>query len=104
MTKKKNIGRKFLLAGKGGFNLSNKLVGEKLVNKLLNPNDPILVISDEKDKRVAFHKMLLGIFSYLRNPYHHQIDPTTEWSWAWSIVGLIDSLLLKVDNCSISED
>ena len=28
--KEKNIGQKFLLAGKGGFNLSNKALGEEL--------------------------------------------------------------------------
>jgi len=77
--------------------------GEKLVNKLFNPDNPILVISSEKDKRVAFYKVLVGIFSYLRNPYHHHIDSTTEWSWAWSSVGFIDNLLDAIDNCTINQ-
>lgn len=77
--------------------------GEHLVNKLFNPDNPILVISSEKDKRVAFYKVLVGIFSYLRNPYHHHIDSTTEWSWAWSSVGFIDNLLDAIDNCTINQ-
>lgn len=44
--------------------------GENLVNKLLSPEKPILVISSEKHKRVAFHRIMLGIVSYLRNPSH----------------------------------
>ena len=31
--KGKNIGQKFLLAGKGGFNLTNSLQGEELISK-----------------------------------------------------------------------
>lgn len=77
--------------------------GENLVNKLLSPENPILVISSDKGKRVAFHKILIGVFSYLRNPYHHQIDPATEWSWAWSTVGFIDQLLSDVDSCSVEK-
>ncbi len=77
--------------------------GENLVNKLFNPDNPILVISSEKDQRVAFYKVLVGIFSYLRNPYHHHIDSTTEWSWAWSSVGFIDNLLDAIGKCTINQ-
>jgi hypothetical protein len=80
---------------------SNDQRGENLVNKLLNPDNPILVISSDKGRRVAFYRILIGAFSYLRNPYHHRIDPTTEWSWAWSTVGFIDRLLSEVDSCSV---
>jgi hypothetical protein len=76
--------------------------GENLVNHLFNPEHPVLVISDEKGKRIAFHRMLLGVFSYLRNRYHHNIDSSTEWSWAWSTVGFIDRLLAEVEGCSVS--
>lgn len=78
-------------------------IGENLVNKLCNPDNPILVISDEKAKRVSFHKILVGIFSYLRNPYHHQIDSATEWSWAWSSIGFIDNILDAIDHCNVTE-
>lgn len=78
-------------------------IGENLVNKVFNPDSPVLSISSEKDKRVAFRKMLVGIFAYLRNPYHHRIDPATEWSWAWSSVGFIDELLDVIDNSTITQ-
>lgn len=76
--------------------------GDNLVNQLFSPEHPVLVISDERGKRVAFHRILLGVFSYLRNRYHHNIDSSTEWSWAWSTVGFIDRLLTEVDGCTVS--
>ncbi len=75
--------------------------GENLVNKVFNPSSPVLSISGERDKRIAFHKMLVGTFAYLRNPYHHQIDTATEWSWAWSSVGFIDGMLDVIDNSTL---
>ncbi len=78
-------------------------IGENLVNKVFNPDSPVLSISSEKDERVAFRKMMVGIFAYLRNPYHHQIDPATEWSWAWSSVSFIDELLDVIDNSTITQ-
>ena len=77
--------------------------GENLVNKIFKPDSPVLSISDGKDKRIAFYKMLIGIFAYLRNPYHHEIDNTTEWSWAWSSVGFIDDMLDVIDNSSLEQ-
>jgi hypothetical protein len=77
--------------------------GENLINKLLNPDKPILLTSSDKHKRLAFHRILLGINSYLRNPTHHAIDQNTEWSWAWSIVGLIDQVLTDVGNCTVTD-
>lgn len=75
--------------------------GENLVNKIFAPDNPALSISSERLKRIAFHKMMLGIVSYLRNPYHHNLDPSTEWSWAWSTVGLIDRLLADIESCVV---
>jgi len=76
--------------------------GETLINKLFAPDKPVLSVSDEKPKRIAFHRILLGTFSYLRNPYHHSLDPNTEWSWAWSTVGFIDRLLADIDSCIVA--
>ena len=75
--------------------------GEHLVNKLFAPDDPVLSISSEKHNRIAFHKILLGTVSYLRNPYHHRLDPNTEWSWAWSTVGFVDRLLADIESCVV---
>ena len=77
--------------------------GENLINKLLSPNNPVIVYSDNRDARIAFHKMLLGINAFLRNPHHHRLDDTIEWSWAWSVVGFTDRLLYQIDNCTTSE-
>lgn len=82
---------------------STDQMGENLVNKLFSPDEPILSVSDDKKKRIAFHKILMGIFSYLRNEYHHKIDDRTQWSWAWSTVGFIDRLLVEIDSCTLRE-
>jgi len=72
---------------------------ENLVNNLLAPSNPVLVISSDPKERVAFHKIMLGVGAYLRNPFHHNIDDQMEWSWAWSIVGFIDHLLFELGKC-----
>ncbi|MCJ7515589.1 MAG: TIGR02391 family protein [Dehalococcoidia bacterium] len=82
---------------------ANDQTGENLVNKLLSPENPVLVVSSERQKQAAFHRIMLGVFSYLRNPYHHTLDSLTEWSWAWSTVGLIDRLLAEIESCSVNE-
>jgi len=83
--------------------IAKEQTGEKLLNKVFSPDKPVLVVSSEKHERIAFHRMLLGAISYLRNPHHHQLDDTTEWSWAWSTTGLIDRLLADVESCTLSE-
>lgn len=75
--------------------------GDNLVNKLFAPDDPVLSISSERHNRIAFHRILLGTISYLRNPYHHRLDPYTEWSWAWSTVGFVDRLLADIESCVV---
>lgn len=77
--------------------------GENLVNKLFAPGSPLLSISEDKNTHIAFQKILLGVFSYLRNPYHHRLDPNTEWSWAWSTVGFIDRLLSDINSCEVMQ-
>jgi len=72
---------------------------ENLVNNLLAPSNPVLIISTDVKERVAFHKIMLGVGAYLRNPFHHNIDDQMEWSWAWSIVGFIDHLLFELGKC-----
>ncbi len=82
---------------------SSDQTGHTLINKLFNPDKPVLEISSDKTKRVALQGILLGAVSYLRNPHHHSLDPQVEWSWAWSVVGLIDHLLADVDSCTVNE-
>lgn len=79
-------------------------IGEQLVNNLLSPKEPVIVISDDPKDRIAFHKMAVGIMAYLRNPSHHFLDDKIEWALAWSVVGIIDSLLSVLKNSYIAED
>jgi hypothetical protein len=74
--------------------------GDNLINRLFSPDKPIITISDNKNERISFFRILLGVNSFLRNPYHHTIDNTIEWSWAWSVVGFIDQLLYFIDGCT----
>ena len=73
--------------------------GENLVNKLLNPSSPIVVIGDRQEQNKLF-RMLSGTIAYWRNPSHHSVDDNIEWSWAWSAVGLIDQLLGDLESAS----
>jgi hypothetical protein len=78
--------------------------GEKLAAKLLSVNKPIIKISDDLNKREAFLKITRGIFSYWRNPFHHYLDDKTESSLAWSVLGIIDSLLREIDESAVIEE
>jgi len=79
-------------------------VGENLAHRLLAPPNPAIIVSDKPDERSAFHKMVVGMISYLRNPSHHSLNEDTEWALAWSVVGIVDSLLSELDNSYISEE
>ncbi len=83
--------------------IANDQTGDSLVNTLFSPNNPVLIISDNRKEQIAFYRVLLGIVSYLRNPHHHKLDDRTEWTWAWSIVGFIDKLLAEIETCEISK-
>lgn len=66
--------------------------GDSLINKLFSPNKPVVVYGDRQEQ-TQLSRMLGGVLAYLRNPSHHSIDNDVEWSWAWSVVGLVDQLL-----------
>ncbi len=66
--------------------------GDQLINRLLSTNNPIIVFQDPVLQRRLF-RMLGAVMDYLRNPSHHKVDDTVDWSWAWSVVGFIDQLL-----------
>ena len=81
-------------------NSGNK-IGENLINRVFSVNDPALSASDDRNRRIAIRNILVGVVSYLRNPSHHHIDDQTEWSCAWSTVGLIDKLLSDIEACEV---
>ncbi len=78
-----------------------QLFSKNLINRVFSVDDPALSVSDDRVRRIAIRNILVGVVSYLRNPYHHRLDDQTEWSWAWSAVGLIDKLLTDIDGCDI---
>ena len=80
---------------------SGDQIGEHLINRLFSVDDPTLSVSEDRVRRIAMRNILVGVVSYLRNPSHHRIDDQTEWSWAWSTVGLIDRLLSDVEACEV---
>jgi hypothetical protein len=67
-------------------------IGENLAHKLLAPPNPVIVVSDKPEECSAFHKMVVGVIVYLRNPSHHSLNDNTERALAWSVVGIVDSL------------
>ncbi|MFH1382576.1 MAG: TIGR02391 family protein [Chloroflexota bacterium] len=79
-------------------------IGEALAHKLLAPPNPVIIISGKPEECSAFHKMVVGIIAYLRNPTHHSLNDDTEKALAWSVVGIVDSLLSEIANAYISSD
>jgi hypothetical protein len=79
-------------------------IGDALAGKLLSPSNPVIVVSKEKREREAFLKMVQGIFAYFRNSSHHALDDKTRWSLAWSVVGLVDSILIELNDSYVSTD
>jgi len=77
--------------------------GEILASKLLAPKNPIIIVSDDYNERLAFLKIVQGVLAYLRNPSHHSLKADTKISLAWSVVGLIDSLIQEIKNARIDE-
>lgn len=82
--------------------VSGDQTGERLVNELMKYEDPAILVSEDRQKHVAFQSMCRGVFQFLRNDYHHDVDDTTEMSWAWSVVGLIDQLVVTIDSASVN--
>ena len=75
--------------------------GQNLVDVVFKVDSPVLSISADRTRRIALRNMLTGVFSYLRNPYHHSVDNQVEQSWAWSTVGLLDRLLKEIADCML---
>ena len=80
---------------------TSDMTGENLINKLLSPKDPVLVCRDRHRQGPLF-RMFGGVVAYLRNPSHHSVDDNVKWSWAWSVVGLVDQLLDELESTSYS--
>ena len=96
------------IRGKIPFDDLSKLIpkasdqtGDNLINKLFSGKNPVLECSDPQ-RQGPMHRMLGGVVAYLRNPSHHSVDDSVKWSWAWSVVGLVDQLLDELDSTTYS--
>lgn len=81
---------------------SKNQIGENLVHKLLGPPNPAIVVSEKKDECLAFYKMVVGVVAYLRNPSHHSLNDDTDWTLAWSVIGIVDSLLSEIEGSYVA--
>ena len=70
---------------------SGDQTGDNLIGKLFGGKSPVLECGDPQ-RQSSVHRMLGGVVAYLRNPSHHAVDDSVKWSWAWSVVGLVDQL------------
>lgn len=77
------------------------LVGEKLVNRLMSPKSAVISVSDDERRRIAFHKICIGVIAYPRNESHHGLDNNSQITWAWAVVGLVDQLLRELKGAHI---
>lgn len=71
--------------------------GDNLINQLFGGKNPVLECDDPQGQS-PIHRMLGGVVAYLRNPSHHSVDDSVKWSWAWSVVGLVDQLLDELES------
>ena len=76
------------------YNLPSNLDGEPLVNKLFSPDNGLVRVSDEDDKRRAFRSFASGLFLYFRNTYAHNLADSPEYAVETVISSI--NLLLKI--------
>jgi hypothetical protein len=69
--------------------------------KLIDSGVPFDIVIREATLVFEVLKMARGIFAYWRNPFHHKLNDKTELTLAWSVVGVIDSILAEINASSV---
>ncbi|HAV15190.1 MAG TPA: TIGR02391 family protein [Candidatus Pacebacteria bacterium] len=75
--------------------LQEHLVGEALVNKVLNPDlsKTVINISSDADEHQGFCNICRGMMGTFRNPSHHHLTDTITREEAFKVCAFVDTLL-----------
>ena len=78
------------------------LIGVKLVNKVFNPNKPILKIvegndQENVDEREGFRYILMGVLLGVKNPKSHSIQELKDPKKALEYLAMLSLLLKRID-------
>ena len=82
--------------------LSEKLVGEGLVNRVLNPDlsKTVLKVSSDSDEHKGFCDICRGIVGAFRNPTHHHLTDTITREEAFKVCAFVDTLLSMLEKAT----
>ncbi len=82
--------------------LSEKLVGEGLVNRVLNPDlgKTVLKISSDSDEHRGFCDICRGMVGAFRNPTHHHLTDTITREEAFKVCAFVDTLLSMLEKAT----
>jgi len=83
---------------------SADLDGVALMSFVFAGTSPRLVISQDPAEQEAAHLMFRGVFGYVRNPYHHRLIENVALERVIQILGMIDFLLLLVQNATLGNN
>jgi len=75
-----------------------------LVNKVLNPQKPVIQVSAEKEEQEGFHSICKGVMLAFRNRAHHSLSEKFTQQDALKFCGLIDTLLGTIERADVYLD
>jgi uncharacterized protein (TIGR02391 family) len=79
--------------------------GQALVQKALNPNAPLLIMTaDVPSERDAAYSLFRGAIGLLKNPQSHRFLDTDDPAEALEIVAFASALLRRIELAALAED
>jgi uncharacterized protein (TIGR02391 family) len=76
---------------------------DALVSKVLNKNNPILVISEHDNEQDGFHNIARGLMQAFRNPSHHSLNDKLTQQDALRFCGFVDALLGLLEQAHVNQ-